>query len=431
MSRKRKPRPLLSKTLDVVVDVLGAHGDGVATHGGQTYFIPGVLPGERVRIKTGRKRGSGMIAHVLDILQASAERIEAPCPHFDRCGGCQLQHMHPGAYAAWKRERVVTALAQRGFAEVTVLEPVLIGPGTRRRATFTAQKRGPKVRFGFNAQSSHDVEEVAACLLLVAGLNDVIAPLKTVMETVLQDGGRARIATTWCENGVDILIEGETTPDLATREALATLVTRDLAVRVAWKNKAEDPEPIAQAQAPVVNIAGVLVGLPMGGFLQASVQGEAAINAQVAAGVGDAGRIADLYCGLGSLTLPLARTAIVRAVDRGEASVRALSYAAGRADWGGRVMAHVRDLDRQPLEVKELSKFDAIVFDPPREGAAAQVAHIAQSHVARVVAVSCNPATFARDARILVDGGYRLLDVLPIDPFTFSPHVEVVARFER
>ena len=429
--RGRTARAVVSETLEVDVVSLGAQGDGVANWAGKSLYIPGVLPGERVRVKTGQKRGDGVCAEVVEILQPSPERNPALCPHFGRCGGCQLQHLSPGAYVAWKRERVAKALAQRGFDDVTVLDPVLVGPDTRRRVTFTAEKRGRTVHFGFNAHASHDIESVDACPLLVPGLNEVIAPLKVLLGDVLQDAVRARVSVTWCENGADVLIDGGAAPELAAREAIAALVARGQAVRVAWKETDYAPEPIAQAEIPVINISGVLVELPMGGFLQASVAGEQAIAAQVAVGVGDARRVADLYCGLGSFTLPLARNAIVRAVDMIKAPVKALERAAGRADLGGRVVAEVRDLDRNPLEVKELDKFDAVVFDPPRVGAAEQVARMAASKVARVVAVSCNPATFARDARILVDGGYRLVDVLPVDQFTYSPHVELVARFER
>ena len=179
-------------------------------------------------------------------------------------------------------------------------------------------------------------------------------------------------------------------------------------------------------------LSGVPVELPSGTFLQASVEGEHAIRDAVLAGVGeDARRVADLFCGLGSFSIPLAQQSIVTAVDAIEAPVRALERAAGRAGLGGRVVASVRDLSRQPLDERELAKFDAVVFDPPRAGAADQVRYLADSNVPRVVGVSCNPATFARDARTLVDGGYRLLSVQPIDQFTYSPHIEVVAHFVR
>jgi len=420
-----------AEVLEVVVDELGAQGDGIAKWAGKTLYIPGVIGGETVRIKTGKRHGEGLSCELLEVLEPSAQRITPPCPYFGQCGGCQLQHLSPEAYSEWKRARVARVLAQRGFVDVPVLDPVLVGPGTRRRVTFTAQKNGRKLRFGFNARASHDIQEIDVCPLLVTALVTIMEPLKALLAEVLEDGVRARIFATSCENGVDVLIEGGKSPELGAREAIAAYVNAGHAARVAWREDKSEPEPIAQAESPMVNISGVSVQLPIGGFLQASVEGEQAILAQVLLGVDGAGRIADLYCGLGSFTLPLSRQAVVRAVDMFEIPVRALERAAGRADLGGRVVADVRDLDRQPIEAKALEKFEAVVFDPPRIGAAQQAVEIAASVVPLVVAVSCNPATFARDARVLVDGGYRLIDVLPVDQFTFSPHVELVARFER
>ncbi|MBL4693406.1 MAG: class I SAM-dependent RNA methyltransferase [Magnetovibrio sp.] len=422
---------ITSETLDVIVQDVGAQGDGVASWQGKKLYIPGVLAGEKVRVKTGRRRGDGIVADLLEVLEPSTDRAQPPCPYFGTCGGCQLQHLKAQAYADWKRERVARALAQRGFDDAVVLTPVLIGMKTRRRVTFTAQKVGQNVHFGFNERASHDIQKIKSCPLLVAGLDAAIDPLKALLKDVLQDGVRARVFATWCENGVDVLIEGGKSPDLAAREAIASFVNSGEAVRVSWQDDDYPPEPIAMAQTPMVNLSGVLVELPMGGFLQASIEGEQAILAQVLKGVEGAGRIADLYCGLGSFTLALSRQAVVRAVDMIDRPIRALERAAGRADLGGRVVAEVRDLDRQPIDAKSLSKFDAVLFDPPRVGAVEQVRQIAASSVPRVVAVSCNPASFARDARILVDGGYRLIDVLPVDQFTFSAHVELVARFER
>jgi len=438
-SRGGKPRgrsgaregSVTSEVLDVVVNELGAQGDGLATWAGKTLYIPGVLVGEKVRVKTVRRRGDGTVVKLVEVLEPSPDRARSICPYFGQCGGCQLQHLNPQTYAHWKRERVIRALAQRGLDDVCVLDPVMIGPSTRRRVTFTAQKHGRKLTFGFNAHGSHDIQGIASCPLLVAGLNAAIDPLKALLAQVLEDGTRARLFATWCENGLDVLIEGGPSPDLAAREAIAAFVNDGEAVRVAWKEDKFEAEPIAMAQIPVVNLSNVLVELPIGGFLQASQDGEKAILAQVLLGAVEATRIADLYCGLGSFTLPLSRQAVVRAVDMVSTPIRALERAAGRAALGGRVVAEVRDLDRQPIEAKDLSKFDVVVFDPPRVGAVEQVRQIAASKAPRVVAVSCNPATFARDARILVDGGYRLIDVLPVDQFTYSTHVELVARFER
>lgn len=429
--RGRPKRQAPSETVEVTVASLGAHADGLAHWAGQTLFIPGALPGERVRVKTGAKRGDGVTCTLIEVLEAAASRSQPVCPHFALCGGCALQHLEPTAYAQWKRERVVDVLSKRGFADVLVLEPVLIGPATRRRVTLTAHRRGGRVDLGFNARSSHDIVAVDHCPLLVGALDALKNDLVELLRVALADGARARILMTACANGADILIEADAQPTLAAREAIAAFAGRGHAARVSWKEPDFPPEPVAQVETPWVDVSGVRMELPIGAFLQASLEGERAILAQIQAGVGDAGRIADLYCGLGSFTLPLARHAIVRAVDSLDAPVRALERAAGRSELGGRVVAEVRNLDRQPLEPAELNKFDAVVFDPPRAGAAAQAAQIALCDVPRVVAVSCNPGTFARDARTLVDGGYRLVDVLPVDQFTFSPHIELVARFTR
>lgn len=413
------------------MEELGAQGDGLAAWAGKTLYIPAALPGERVRVKTGDKRSDGLGCTLLEVLQPAPERIQPICEYYAQCGGCALQHVDETFYAQWKRARVTEVLAKRGFSDVPVLDPVLIKPGTRRRVTYTVQRRGKRLDFGFNARASHDIVTIESCPLLVPSLNAVIEPLGELMRQVLDDGERARLLLTACDNGVDMVIEADKHPGLAAREAIAAFAGHGYAARVSWKEPDFPAEPVAQVQMPKVDLSGVSLELPMGAFLQASVEGERAILGQILVGVGKAARIVDLYCGVGSFTLALARQAIVRAVDSLEPQVRALERAAGRTNLGGRVLAEVRDLDRQPLDPAELNKFDAIVFDPPRAGAAAQAQQIAQSNVLKVVAVSCNPATFARDARILVNGGYQLVDVLPVDQFTFSAHVELVARFER
>ncbi|MBF0248638.1 MAG: class I SAM-dependent RNA methyltransferase [Alphaproteobacteria bacterium] len=418
-----------------MIDVLGAQGDGVARAelSGKTValYIPGALAGERVRVRTRDKRGDGVVAELLDILEPSPHRIQPGCPHFERCGGCALQHLDRRIYGAWKRDRVIHALAQRGFADVCVDDAVLIGEGTRRRVTFTAHGSGKAARVGFNARARHDVVAVAVCPLLAGPLNALIAPLGETLASVLKDGQRARVAATACDNGVDLLIEADGSPDLAAREALAALVRAGHAVRVAWRADTLAPEPIVQEQPPRIDLSGVAVELPPGAFLQASREGEHAIRDRILDWVDGAGRVADLFCGLGSFTMPLAAKAVVSAWDVTEPSVRALERAAGRAGLGGRVAAGVRDLDRQPLEARDLDAFDAIVFDPPRAGAKAQAEHLADARAERIVGVSCNPATFARDARILAGGGYALDRVTPIDQFTHSAHVELAAAFTR
>ena len=422
-----------SETLEIEIESLGAQGDGVAQWAGRTLYVSGALPGETVRVRTGPKKGDGVACALVDVLAPVPERIQPLCPVYQRCGGCTLQHLDAQAYADLKRARIVEALAKRGIdAEAKVLAPLLIGPHTRRRVTFSAEHKGGISALGFNAAASHLLVDVDDCPVLSDDLNRTIAPLKALMARVLPDGGRARVAVTATDGALDVLIESDIEPNLAAREAIAAFSALDAGARVAWKQGRLDPEPIAQPRAPVVLLGGVEVELPPGAFLQASREGEQALGERVMSAVQGAKRVADLFCGLGTFTLPLAAAGlVVRAVDSFAPPVRALERAAGRAGLGGRVLGEVRDLEQNPLEARELDKFDAVVFDPPRAGAAAQVRHIAESTVSTVVAVSCNPATFARDARILLDGGYQLVDVLPVDQFTFSPHLELVARFAR
>ncbi|MBF0251354.1 MAG: class I SAM-dependent RNA methyltransferase [Alphaproteobacteria bacterium] len=279
-SHKRRPRgrgaDAPARTLEVTVDVLGAQGDGVARAelSGKTValYIPGALAGERVRVRTRDKRGDGVVAELLDILEPSPHRVQPGCPHFERCGGCALQHLDRRIYGAWKRDRVIHALAQRGFADVCVDDAVLIGEGTRRRVTFTAHGSGKAARVGFNARARHDVVAVAACPLLAGPLNALIAPLGETLASVLKDGQRARVAATACDNGVDLLIEADGSPDLAAREALAALVRAGHAVRVAWRADTLAPEPIVQEQPPRIDLSGVAVELPPGAFPRPAVR---------------------------------------------------------------------------------------------------------------------------------------------------------------
>ena len=386
--RKRPDAKAPSLTVQVTIDKLGAQGDGMATASllsrPQTLYLAGALPGEVVLAQTVSKRGDGLVAELLEVQQASPQRKEPGCPHFADCGGCALQHLEINAYAAFKRDRVVQALVQRGFQNPPVTEPVLTGEGTRRRVIFTVQKRGKRVLFGYNARASHDIVAVDRCPLLVDSLNALIEPLSQALVAILNDGGRTRVHVTACENGADVMIEGTASPGLSAREALATFVQTTDAVRVSWKEEGLNPEPITQETPPLIYLSGVPVELSPGAFLQASVEGEHAIRDAVLAGVGsNARRVADLYCGLGSFSIPLAQQAIVHAVDATEAPVRALERAAGRAGLGGWVKAQVRDLDRQPIDEKELATFDAVVFDPPRSGAAEQVSILAGADVAR------------------------------------------------
>jgi 23S rRNA (uracil1939-C5)-methyltransferase len=414
---------------ELVIEQIGARGDGIARLDGEAVFVPGTVAGDRVLARIEGKRGDGLGAALVEVLVPGESRVAPPCPHYGRCGGCTLQHVSDGAYEEWKRGLLLAALHRaRLTAEV---EPLIrVPPGSRRRATFAFTRRMGQVLAGFNARASHQVVDIGHCLLLEPPLPLLLPGLRALLAALAPESG-GDIAVTLTETGLDVLIEAEARLDLFERERLATFAEAADLARLSWRRPdSGPPEPIARRRAPLVRFGGVAVEPPPGAFLQPTRGGELAIAEKVAAAVGDAAPVADLFAGCGAFALPLAAAGLaVHAVDGEEAPVRAMDAAARRA--GLSVGTEVRDLARRPLLADELKRFKAVVFDPPRAGAAAQAEQIAAAGPPLVVAVSCNPATLARDLRILVDGGYRLESVAPIDQFPFAAHLEAVAVLRR
>ncbi|CAO3416347.1 class I SAM-dependent RNA methyltransferase [Azospirillum doebereinerae] len=425
---KRRP-PAEPRILDVTIAEIGARGDGIALAEGMRLFVPLTVPGDRVRVRVSDPvgKGEGVRAELLETLESGPGRGDPACRHFGRCGGCTLQHLEDGAYAAWNADLVRGALARVGLGD-TPLEPLSrTPPGARRRARFAALKRGKRVWFGFNERQSHRLADLEECPVLTPRLLALVEPLRALLAGVLPDGGNCDVVASDLEGGIDLLLVGPRGLDRAAREKLVGFEP-DAVARIAWQ--ADDrgtPEPVANRRPAAVRFGGVPIVPPPGAFLQASAEGEAALVAAVLGAVGEAARVADLFAGLGTFSVPLAQRSAVHAVEGNAAAVAALS----RSVQGLRLTTERRDLFETPLTAKELNRFDAVVFDPPRAGAAAQTEALAASRVPLAVGVSCNPATFARDARILVDGGYRLTRVHPVDQFLWSAHVELVGVFER
>ena len=358
------------------------------------------------------------------MLKPSPDRIAPVCPHFGVCGGCALQHLEKAAYLDWKREQVVAALSARGLeADVEPVRPVPLG--SRRRAALALARGKAGTALGYRRARSHELIDIAVCPVLSPGIVARLPRLKAALAPLLGGKREARVGVTETRNGLDIVLEGAKPAPAAVgafaREAISLGVAR-LTI---------GGESIGPARAPEIDLSGVSIRLPPGAFLQASREAEAVMAGLVREGVGDARRIADLFAGLGTFTFALARGAAVDAFEEDEAALQALAEAWRNTPGLKPVRTFGRDLFRAPLGVNELGPYDALVFDPPRAGAAAQAATIAKSKVPRVVAVSCNPGTLARDLRILVDGGYRIARIVPVDQFLFSPHVEMVARLER
>lgn len=405
-----------------LVDRLGHLGHGIATGPAGPVYVPGVLPGEVV---AGDLAGDRL--ENVRVVTPSPDRVRPPCAHARSCGGCQLQHASDAFVAEWKRGVVGTALSAQGLDARVVRQGVpTSAPRTRRRATLAARKTKGGALVGFHARGSEVIVPVPGCVLLHP---DLAALIPAVESLARQGGSRSQelaVTVTQCLGGPDVQVEGGKALDATLRMDLARLAEQSGLARLTWGD-----EVVALRSAPEQRFGGVRVPLPPAAFLQATEQGEAALVAAVQQALGPQKRLADLFAGLGTFTLPLATGAEVLAFEGEAAMVAALDKAARGAQGLRRIVVQQRDLFRRPLEAEELRGLTGVVIDPPRAGAEAQSARLAAGAVPVVAMVSCNPASFARDARLLVAGGYRLDWVQVVDQFRWSHHVELVARFSR
>jgi 23S rRNA (uracil1939-C5)-methyltransferase len=422
-STRPDPRPPPGPPAEFIIEAVGGEGDGVAAG---PVFVPFSLPGERVRAQ-----GSGERRELLDVLTASAERIQPVCPHFFSCGGCALQHWAHAPYLAWKVERLVGTLARERI-ETEILPPFAAQPGTRRRVTLHA-RRGDRdqARLGYKLKKSWDLVDIEVCPIADPAIQAAIPALKRLAARLFEHPKSApSLHVTFTDTGLDI--------DIAGVEAKSGGLSADARVQLAERAAEADfarvtlgGEAAYMSRLPQVRLGPGRVNLPPGAFLQAVPAAEAVMVEFAAQAAAGANRIADLYCGVGAFTFRLAQIAPVHAADSAPEAVAALTAALSAAPGLKGVTGEVRDLARRPLLAHDLRHTDVAVFDPPRAGAAEQARELAASGVARVIGVSCNPATFARDARVLIDAGFRLERVLPVDQFLWSPHVELVGVFAR
>ncbi|HVJ54595.1 MAG TPA: class I SAM-dependent RNA methyltransferase [Aliidongia sp.] len=421
---RRRPRPISRpiETAELTIERLGTDGAGLAHHDGRILAVPDALPGERVRVRI------GAAVTLLERHGDSPDRVTPPCPHYGPCGGCSLQHLAAEPYAAFKRELVVGALARQGL-EAPVRAALISPPASRRRAGLEARRLAGGTVLGFHGRASHHIVDLAVCPVLRPELVSLLPALRDLSGAVLKPGEAASIRLTLGASGIDVGLELPSEPALAALERLSGFARPPVA-RVWWRVAGSAPMLAAQPEPFRVRFGEVAVELPFGAFLQATEEGEAALTDAVREGVGRARRIADLFAGSGTFTMALAEGRVLHAVEGDAAAVAAIA-AAGRRHQLTQVTTERRDLEARPLLPPELAAYDAVIFDPPRAGARAQAELLAQSRVPIVVGVSCNPATFARDAAILAQGGYRLDWVQPVDQFLWSGHVELVGRFSR
>jgi 23S rRNA (uracil1939-C5)-methyltransferase len=408
----------------VMIARLGSRGDGIADTAAGTIYVPYALPGETAEVE--QWPGHPDRRQLIKIDVASSDRIAPICPHFGICGGCALQHLVTARYRDWKRALVVAALARAGLdAPIDDLIDAH-GEGRRRAVLHARVSARDVIEVGFSALKAHHVVAIDRCPILAPGLAGAIEAAWAITEALAATRKPLDIQVTATDAGLDVDVRGSGALSAADMTALARVAERRNLARLTRHG-----EIVAQRMLPTIRIGRAQLVLPPGAFLQATVAGEANLARLVEAHCGDAKTVADLFCGVGPFALRLAERARVTAADNDADAITALRRAVAGTRGLKPVAAQVRDLFRSPLVPAELKQFDAVVFDPPRQGAEAQARELAASIVPAVVAVSCNPTTFARDARILVDGGYRLLRVTPVDQFLYSAHVEVVACFKK
>lgn len=432
--RKQQAKQPFAGPVSVTIESIGGGGDGLATHQGHRLYVPMTLPSEVVSVQIASKKGDGWFCDLLAIEKPSPDRVTTmPCPHFADCGGCSLQHMPLSVYQDFKRDRLLTALARRGISDVPLSEAVFIPSGTRRRVTLSITRDKGRLAFGFQSKGSHQVIDINACPVLHPVLESMIGPLRQHLVPLLgKMGNRMQVLLQLLDDDlIDLVITGGQEPEGEMRIALAALATDLDLPRLSWRAEAGDEPDIVVNRKPLsLTFGPEAVSVPPGAFMQPSTEGQGALVSWVMSWLSGAKRVVDLYAGLGTFALPLSTHSRIHAIDVQADQIDALHRA------GGRLSVENRDLDRQPLTKEALKKFDGLVFDPPRKGADFQCQMIAKGAGVdqapkRIVAVSCNPDTFARDARILLDAGYALKDLKLLDQFIWSPHVELAAYFQR
>jgi 23S rRNA (uracil1939-C5)-methyltransferase len=411
-------------TEHLVVTSVGHRGDGVVATPEGAVYVPQALPGEAVEVDS--VPGHPDRRRLLRVERESPERIAPICRHFGTCGGCAVQHWRTPQYQAWKRDLVAEALALAGIE--ACVEPLVDAHGVgRRRAVLHARSGSHDVlAVGFAAQRAHHIVAIDDCPILARAMHGVIETAWAIAEALAPLRKPLDIQATAANEGLDLDVRGSGPLRPEQVAGLAQIAMDGGLARITRHG-----EIVAQRVAPTITIGRAQVPLPAGAFLQPTAAGETTLARLVVEAAGTARNIADLFCGIGPFALRLAEHARVVGVDSDTPAIAALARATATTPGLKPIEGQARDLFRRPLLASELARFDAVVFDPPRQGAQAQARELAASTVPIVVAVSCNPATFARDANILVDGGYRLTRITPVDQFRYSPHVEIVASFAR
>ena len=414
----------------VTIGELGGLGDGIVQVSGKTIYVPFTVSGDVVDIKCEGSKG-----RVRHIHQASTHRIDPICQHYTKCGGCQLQHVEDNYYRNWKTGLIETALINQGIDDADIL-PLHISPvGSRRRASFHAIGRGGgEIVLGYAQKSSHNLIDLEMCPILVPEIVKFIIPLKSFLKKLLKKKQKMTIQVTRGDNGLDVIFKGKGEITLDLRMDLATLAEENNLSRISWFDtslKKTYYETLAERRKPYVKFGGHKVFFPEGSFLQATSQGQETLISTMLQGIVGCNRVVDLFSGCGTFSIAAANYANVHAVENNEDMLTALKNSSNLIRGIKQVTTELRDLFLRPLLPHELNKYDVAIIDPPRAGARHQMVEIINSDIKKLIMVSCNPVSFARDVQGLIEAGFKMGAILPIDHFLFSPHLEIITVFDR
>lgn len=416
----------------LTIDRLGGLGDGIASLNGQPVFVPYTLPGEVVRIKPGKVGQKGIRAELLEILAPSPERAAPDCSHFGYCGGCGLQHLRSSLYRRFKMQGMADMLGRLGVEASVLAKMVETGPGSRRRAEFKLEVEKGEVRIGFHAPKSHHLIDLAMCPVVDARIAALLPPLRACVAQLAKPGNIQAFSAFALPQGAAGTVRVRSMPKPADREKLVAFAKEQGLMRFILQVEGQEETQRLYGSEVLLRLGAVEVELPDGAFLQASAVGEAALVQAVCSHLAGCRRVADLYAGCGTYSFPLLQAgSAVHAYEGGEAMTVAMENTSRAHALEPCFTVMRRDLFRRPLTASELRHFDGVVINPPRNGALPQTKEIAASGIHKLSMVSCNPASFERDAQPLLAAGFRLERLLPVDQFFWSNHLELVANFTR
>jgi len=429
--RRKRKRPPVPVEVDIKIDRLGSGGDGISEHLGKPVYAPGLLPGEKALVRLTNNRGDGRIAETITRHSNSVDRITPACLHAEACGGCSVQHLSSSAYSEWKENLLTKALSSKGLVAERRHPIVQIEDG-RRRLRFAVIGTSTGAVLGFNSKASRKIVGIEHCYVAIPELTDIAQQIRSLLSNLLETGETADVEVRNSVSGLDFLLVRTRELNYQERIEIASWMSDFDGARFAWLPvDNEIPEIIIERRPPSLDINGISVTPPPGAFFQPTAAGEALMAKFIAARLEGSSIVADLFSGWGAFALRLAGSMHVQAYEGSELMISSLNQAAAAAGLRGYVTGFTRDLERQPLLENELSQFDAIVLDPPRSGALKQSQLIAAGGPNRIVYLSCNPIALARDAQVLVNGGYQFREAQPVDQFRWTPHLEVACLFER